>query len=117
MTVLLIGRPPCYRCGIEGQARPEQALPAREENAMRVLSVVAMLCAVSMVMTGCKAKKRDPGPAPQVRVQRADPRREVAGISWFQGSLEEAFSRAAVHRTPASGEKCPLLRPWMRSSR
>jgi hypothetical protein len=69
----------------------------------------AVLAAAAILIAGCKERKRDPVPPPQsqpaasdrVPGQDGDPHtahsgRHVmgaSGISWFQGTIEEAFSR------------------------
>ena len=75
---------------------------------MRSLWVTAAVLAAALAVDGCKQKKREPVPGPQARPGTAVQARARAagddsdfhrarhagasGISWFQGTVEEAFS-------------------------
>ncbi|TLY59919.1 MAG: hypothetical protein E6K52_11110 [Gammaproteobacteria bacterium] len=75
---------------------------------MRSLWVTAAVLAAALAVDGCKQKKREPVPGPQARPgttaqararaagDDSDPHRTrhggASGISWFQGTVEEAFS-------------------------
>jgi len=74
---------------------------------MRSLWVTAAVLAAALAVDGCKQKKREPIPGPQARPGTAaqgharaagddsDHRTRhvgASGISWFQGTVEEAFS-------------------------
>jgi hypothetical protein len=89
---------------------------------MRSLLIMAAAAAAAAIsLSGCRDKKPEPVPGPQsvltqrttadaaARGKRASadcPRRHhgVSGISWFQGTLEEAFSPRS------SGESRSLFR-------
>jgi len=75
---------------------------------MRSLWVTAAVLAAALAVDGCKQKKREPVPGPQARAGTAAQARARApgddsdlhrtrhggasGISWFQGTVDEAFS-------------------------
>jgi hypothetical protein len=67
---------------------------------MRSLWITAALVGAALLLGGCQGKKAEPIPAPKTAVvprhspgPHAAQQREVGEISWFQGTLEEAFSR------------------------
>jgi uncharacterized lipoprotein YbaY len=67
---------------------------------MRSLLITAALVGAALLLGGCQGKKPEPIPAPKTVVvarhlpsAHAAKQREVGEISWFQGTLEEAFSR------------------------
>ena len=89
---------------------------------MRSLLITVMLAVTAIVLAGCRNKKPEPVPAPQSGlVQRtmaahggrdtgesnatarahcpSERRSGTSEISWFQGTVEEAFSR---HRAAES---------------
>ncbi|HEY6483896.1 MAG TPA: hypothetical protein VIY54_10255 [Steroidobacteraceae bacterium] len=103
-------------------------------DAMKTLWVLALVCIACVAAQGCKWKKREPVPGPQVSIGRSlgtqagsnaaasrgstvphtmratsgavrqrasSPHAGAGGIAWFQGSVEEAFSR------PAPTNRCP----------
>src|SRR5262252_750751 len=73
--------------------------------AMRSLLITAVAATAAVVLAGCPKKKPEPVPGPQsapahsratATSARHDAARDdhgVSEISWFQGTLEEAFSR------------------------
>jgi hypothetical protein len=84
----------------------------------------AAVAATTLALTGCKNRKEEPVPPPKatwagnptpsfrVKTAPAPGRRDVSagtahhganGISWFQGTIEEAFSTSCA--------KCPTLTP------
>ncbi len=79
---------------------------------VKTVYVLAAVMAVTVAAEGCK--RRETKPAPQVAGTTLPEYSPPAGIAWFQGSLEEAFSRttaqetlqpltAAVDRRPGAG--------------
>lgn len=61
------------------------------------LGLVALLTA-----SGCKQKEPEPIPAPKAMGVAVAEAPEAAGIAWFQGSLDEAFSRRGMRATCAA---------------
>lgn len=93
----------------------------------------AAVAATTLALTGCKNRKVEPVPPPKatwaatpapstpIRVKTANaPARHDAsaagahhgasGISWFQGTIEEAFSTSCT-KCPALGGEHPVVRP------
>ena len=81
---------------------------------MKSLLNTAAVVTAAIALGGCPNKRRQPVPGPQSPAahsmptssrERDDPGRRDAGagghraseISWFQGTLEEAFSRTSCH--------------------
>jgi hypothetical protein len=70
---------------------------------MKSLFITAAVVTAAIALGGCPNKRRQPVPGPQSAAARDDDSRRTAGtrghraseISWFQGTLEEAFSRAS----------------------
>ena len=81
---------------------------------MKSLFITAAVVTAAIALGGCRGKRPQPVPGPQSPAQSAptssngrddDTRRRTAAtrshgvseISWFQGTLEEAFSRRPCH--------------------
>ena len=87
---------------------------------MRSLLIMAVVVSAATVLAGChNNKKTQPVPGPQsVRLEHgpatdrdcpeAGAHRGVSEISWFQGTLDEAFARHASRHTPKTAG--PLMR-------
>ena len=78
---------------------------------MRSPLIMAAVVSAASALGGCHDKKPEPVPGPQsaqvapgvtadTECPEARARRGVSEISWFQGTLEEAFSRHASRHTP-----------------
>jgi hypothetical protein len=90
----------------------------------------AAVAATSLALTGCKTRKEEPIPPPKatwaanpapstpIRVKTAPPgarhdtsvstdHHGASGISWFQGTIEEAFSTSCA-KCPALSAKHPV---------
>jgi hypothetical protein len=65
---------------------------------MRLIGIVICLFLTVAAVQACRGNK-PPEPVPSPKAARVR-HGETGGISWFQGSFEEAFSRA--RRTPKS---------------
>lgn len=81
---------------------------------MRSLLMTAAVVIAAIALGGCPNKRREPVPGPQsapaqsapTSNERDDDSQRTAGtrghraseISWFQGTLEEAFSRTTCER-------------------
>jgi hypothetical protein len=63
---------------------------------MRALWVIVLGLTASLATQGCKHSKPEPIPGPKVGTTIGHVR--AAGISWFQGSVEEAFARVNPRR-------------------
>ena len=92
----------------------------------------AAVAATSLALTGCKNRKEEPIPPPKawaatpapstpvrVKTANAPPRHDgsagaahhgASGISWFQGTIEEAFSTSCA-TCPALGAEHPVVKP------
>jgi hypothetical protein len=82
---------------------------------MRTLWVSALTLAALTAVAGCKQKEPEPIPGPKAGVSRE----RVPGIAWFQGSLDEGFSRTGHHLSAPRRElRCaappprPARAPW-----
>ena len=87
---------------------------------MRSLLITTAAVTVAIMLSGCREKKSQPVPAPQsglaqrttaavsardeVTADGPSRHRGMSEIAWFQGTLEEAFSRRS------SRESYPLFR-------
>jgi len=74
---------------------------------MRAIWVVALGLGASMAVAGCKGNKPEPIPGPKVG---AAYHARAAGIAWFQGSVEEAFSKVTAR--PPTGQNQASSHPW-----
>lgn len=80
---------------------------------------VACLGMVALLTTeGCKQKNPEPIPGPKAPGTAVGHAVRAAGIAWFQGSLDEAFSRPSMHAT-CSEMRAPMapLAPDLSRSR
>jgi hypothetical protein len=85
---------------------------------MKSLFMTAAVVTAAIALGGCPGKRQKPVPGPQSAPaqstptssnQRDDDTRHIAAtrghgvseISWFQGTLEEAFSRRTCHERPS----------------
>jgi hypothetical protein len=73
---------------------------------MRSLFITAAAVIAAIALSGCPKKRPQPVPGPQSTREDATRtattgRQGVTEISWFQGTLEEAFSRTACHEQRA----------------
>ena len=85
---------------------------------MKSLFITAAVVTVAIALGGCRGKRPQPVPGPQSAPahstptssnERDDDTRRAAAtgghgvseISWFQGTLEEAFSRRTCHERPS----------------
>ena len=75
---------------------------------MRSLFITAAAVTAAIALGGCRDKRPQPVPGPQSAPVRADDtrpvtthRQGVSEISWFQGTLEEAFLRRTCHEQRA----------------
>ena len=85
---------------------------------MRSLFITAAVVTAAIALAGCPNKRREPVPGPQSPAAHSvpassderddDSRRDTSTgghraseISWFQGTLEEAFSRTSCHEPRA----------------
>ena len=85
---------------------------------MRSLFITAAVVTAAIALGGCPNKRREPVPGPQSAAahnvpassdERDDASRRdtstggqrASEISWFQGTLEEAFSRTSCHEPRA----------------
>ena len=89
---------------------------------MRSLLIMAAVAATAILLSGCPDKKPEPVPGPQsdlragsdaARNNTSSPNRPgrgdgVSEISWFQGTLEEAFSPRSS-RGHSSNENRPMF--------
>jgi hypothetical protein len=82
---------------------------------MRSLLITTAVVTVAIMLTGCREKKSQPVPGPQsglaqrttaavsardeVSADCPSRHRGVSEIAWFQGSLEEGFSRRTSHQS------------------
>ena len=77
---------------------------------MRSFFITVAVAMVVLALGACQNKRRpEPVPPPQSRhaliADKHEPASSVSEISWFQGTLDEAFSRR-----PCPGRRRPLLR-------
>jgi len=74
---------------------------------MRWPWLVTAACAAVIAVPGCKQRPHDPIPGPRAQMKT---QHHPAGIVWFQGSLDEAFSvvreRPRTGGGPSSGPPC-----------
>jgi hypothetical protein len=93
----------------------------------------AAVAATTLALTACKNRKEEPVPPPKatwaatpapsipIRVKTANaparhdpsasgPHHGASGISWFQGTIEEAFSTSCA-KCPGLGPEHPVVRP------
>jgi hypothetical protein len=89
---------------------------------MKSLLIMATVAATAILLSGCRDKKPEPVPGPQSALHAArDAARNntalsgwagrhhgVSEISWFQGTLEEAFSGRTPNKR-SSGESRTLF--------
>jgi len=74
---------------------------------MKSLFMTAAVVTAAIALGGCPGKRQKPVPGPQSATaddtQRTAATRGhgVSEISWFQGTLEEAFSRRTCHERPS----------------
>lgn len=86
---------------------------------MKMLWVLPLGLAALVAVQGCKRKEPEPIPGPKAGLamavvyaaRTASTEARAPGIAWFQGSLDEAFARAAMPRncweygtSPRAGE-------------
>jgi len=66
---------------------------------MKSLFVTAAVVAAAIALGGCRGKRPQPVPGPQSAPVHSAPTGShgVSEISWFQGTLEEAFSQRTCH--------------------
>jgi hypothetical protein len=73
---------------------------------MKSLFITAAVVTAAIALGGCRGKRPQPVPGPQsapvlsddyTQRSAATDGRGVSEISWFQGTLEEAFSRRPCH--------------------
>ena len=69
---------------------------------MKTLWVVALIAVAALAADGCKSSKPEPIPGPKAAVAVIKHIRPN-GIAWFQGSVEEPFARAYMHRAEGQG--------------
>ena len=62
---------------------------------MKSLFITAAVVTAAIALGGCRGKRPQPVPGPQSAQATAS--HGVSEISWFQGTLEEAFSRRTCH--------------------
>lgn len=77
---------------------------------MRSFFITVAVAMVVLALGACQNKRQpEPVPPPQSKhaliVNRDEQASGVSEISWFQGTLDEAFSRR-----PCAGHRRPLLR-------
>jgi len=85
---------------------------------MKSLFMTAAVVTAAIVLGGCPGKRQKPVPGPQSAPAQSAPTSSnerhhdtqrtaasgghgVSEISWFQGTLEEAFSRRTCHERPS----------------
>ena len=75
---------------------------------MKSLWVVILGVLAAATVPGCR---RDPEPIPGPKSAAGAASPHAPGIAWFQGSLEEGFSRTGQRKgsTPSSAS-CPAMR-------
>lgn len=66
---------------------------------MRTLWIATVLLVAMTTAQGCKQRQPQPIPGPKASHAVAAHIR-TPGIAWFQGSLDEGFARAEIHRAP-----------------
>jgi hypothetical protein len=97
---------------------------------VRTLWVAALVGLAAVMSDGCKSNKPEPIPGPKATSAAIEPI-GAKGIAWFQGTMEEPFSRAYAGESEGrprgvtarhSGERCPAsvsheapARSWLRS--
>jgi hypothetical protein len=64
---------------------------------MKSLFITAAVVTAAIALGGCRGKRPQPVPGPQSAPAHSAPTSGVSEISWFQGTLEEAFSRRTCH--------------------
>ena len=67
---------------------------------MKSLFVTAAVVTAAIALGGCRGKRPQRVPGPQSAPAHSAPTsgsHDVSEISWFQGTLEEAFSRRTCH--------------------
>ena len=71
---------------------------------MKSLFITAAVVTAAIALGGCRGKRPQPVPGPQSAPAHDATQRTAASgshgvseISWFQGTLEEAFSRRTCH--------------------
>ena len=78
---------------------------------MRSLLIACVAGTASLLLTGCPDLPADPSPAAKPDIARAPggggAHRSVSEIVWFQGTLDEAFSRRGC---PESSPRRTLFR-------
>jgi len=78
---------------------------------MKSLLIMATVATAAIALAGCRDKKPEPVPGPQSaglehhaaadsNCPEARAHRGVSEISWFQGTLEEAFASRASRHAP-----------------
>jgi hypothetical protein len=88
---------------------------------MSKIWVLTLALAALTAAEGCKRNVPEPIPGPKA-VPAVVGHANAAGIAWFQGNLDEAFARPAVHatcdagRTPMAPLGADLSRPRNRLS-
>jgi hypothetical protein len=69
---------------------------------MKSLFITAAVVTAAIALGGCRGRRPQPVPGPQsAQGTAATASRGVSEISWFQGTLEEAFSRRPCHERPS----------------
>jgi hypothetical protein len=97
---------------------------------VRTLWVAALVGLAAVMADGCKSNKPEPIPGPKAPSAAIEPM-GAKGIAWFQGTMEEPFSRAYAGESEGrargamehrSDERCPgsvsheaPVRSWLRS--
>jgi hypothetical protein len=75
---------------------------------MKSLWLAAAVVSALLAVEGCRERKSEPVPGPQstsawnttpARAAHGALRPDVSEISWFQGTLEEAFSHRGCHES------------------
>ena len=70
---------------------------------MKSLFMTAAVVTAAIALGGCRGKRPQPVPGPQSAPvhSAATGSHGVSEISWFQGTLEEAFSGRTCHERPS----------------
>lgn len=68
---------------------------------MKSLFMTAAVVTAAIALGGCRDRRPHPVPGPQSAPAHSAPTSGVSEISWFQGTLEEAFSHRTCHERPS----------------